>query len=98
MHVQTKPGIRQAYNEVLPLIKGDILLTFSPDGNSIPELIPPLIAKMNEGYDMVIVSRYLGPAKSADDDRLTDVLALHLTSRVSFATALITLRAIARLR
>src|SRR5262249_44050399 len=54
-----------------PLIKGEILLTFSPDGNSIPELIPPLIAKMEEGYDMVIVSRYLGEAKSADDDWLT---------------------------
>jgi hypothetical protein len=26
---------------------------------------------MNEGYDMVIASRYLGPAKSADDDWLT---------------------------
>jgi glycosyltransferase involved in cell wall biosynthesis len=71
LHIQTQPGIRQAYNEVLPLIKGDILLTFSPDGNSIPELIPPLVDKMNEGYDMVIVSRYLGEAKSADDDRLT---------------------------
>ena len=26
---------------------------------------------MNEGYDMVIASRYLGPAKSDDDDWLT---------------------------
>src|SRR5579859_1915374 len=30
VHVQTQPGLRQAYNEVLPLIKGDILITFSP--------------------------------------------------------------------
>jgi glycosyltransferase involved in cell wall biosynthesis len=71
VHVQTKPGIRQAYGEVLPLITGDILLTFSPDGNSIPELIPDLIAKMREGYDMVIVSRYYRGARSEDDDRLT---------------------------
>ena len=71
VHVQSQPGIRQAYNEVLPLVHGDILLTFSPDGNSIPELIPQLIAKMNEGYDMVIASRYLGPAQSQDDDWLT---------------------------
>jgi glycosyltransferase involved in cell wall biosynthesis len=71
LHIQTQPGIRQAYMEVLPKIRGEILVTFSPDGNSIPELIPPLLAKMEEGYDMVIVSRYLQGAKSDDDDRLT---------------------------
>lgn len=71
VHVQTQPGLRQAYNEVLSLIEGDVLITFSPDGNSIPEIIPELIAKMNEGYDMVIVSRYLDGAKSEDDDWLT---------------------------
>jgi glycosyltransferase involved in cell wall biosynthesis len=71
VHIQTQPGIRQAYGEVLPLIKGDILLTFSPDGNSIPELIPDLLAKMREGYDMVIVSRYYQGARSQDDDRMT---------------------------
>jgi glycosyltransferase involved in cell wall biosynthesis len=71
VYVQKEPGIRQAYMEVLPLIQGDVLITFSPDGNSLPELIPPLLAKMREGYDMVIVSRYLGPARSADDDWLT---------------------------
>jgi glycosyltransferase involved in cell wall biosynthesis len=71
LHIQTQPGIRQAYMEVLPKIRGEILVTFSPDGNSIPELIPALIAKMNESFDMVIVSRYLQGAKSQDDDRLT---------------------------
>lgn len=71
LHVQQQRGIRQAYGEVLPLIEGEILLTFSPDGNSIPELIPDVLAKMAEGYDMVIASRYLGPAKSEDDDALT---------------------------
>ncbi len=71
VYVQRRPGIRQAYNEVLPQIAGDVILTFSPDGNSLPELIPALVAKMAEGYDMVIASRYLGPARSADDDLLT---------------------------
>jgi glycosyltransferase involved in cell wall biosynthesis len=71
VYVQKQSGIRQGYMEVLPLIEGDIVLTFSPDGNSIPELIPALIAKMDEGYDMVIASRYLGPARSQDDDWLT---------------------------
>ena len=71
VYIQTKPGIRNAYNEVLPLIRGDILITFSPDGNSIPELLPDLMQEMEKGYDMVIVSRYLGDAVSEDDDLLT---------------------------
>jgi glycosyltransferase involved in cell wall biosynthesis len=71
VYVQKVAGIRQAYREVLPLVRGEVLLTFSPDGNSVPDLIPALVAKMNEGYDMVIASRYLGPARSQDDDWLT---------------------------
>ena len=71
VYVQKEPGFRHAYTEVLPYIEGDVVITFSPDGNSIPELIPSLIGKMKEGYDMVIVSRYLRGAKSADDDPVT---------------------------
>jgi glycosyltransferase involved in cell wall biosynthesis len=69
--IQQTPGIRGAYMDALPFIKGDIILTFSPDGNSIPELIPVCIAKIKEGYDMVIVSRYAPGAKSYDDDAVT---------------------------
>ena len=69
--VQQKKGMRNAYMEALPFIKGDVILTFSPDGNSIPELIPKCLAKMKEGCDMVIVSRYLDGAKSYDDDLIT---------------------------
>ncbi|MFA6379160.1 MAG: glycosyltransferase family 2 protein [Candidatus Omnitrophota bacterium] len=69
--VQKKKGMRNAYMEALPHVTGDVLLTFSPDGNSIPELIPDCINKMKEGYDMVIVSRYLQGAKSYDDDPIT---------------------------
>ena len=69
--IQQKKGMRHAYMESLPHITGDVILTFSPDGNSIPELIPECIAKMKEGYDMVIVSRYAPGAKSYDDDPVT---------------------------
>ncbi|WP_041772194.1 glycosyltransferase family 2 protein [Leptospirillum ferriphilum] len=71
VYVQKERGFRHAYTEVWPLVSGDIVITFSPDGNSIPELIPDLIAKMKEGFDMVIVSRYLKGAKSEDDDIVT---------------------------
>ncbi len=69
--IQKKKGMRHAYMEALPHITGDVVLTFSPDGNSIPELIPSCIAKIKEGYDMVIVSRYAQGAKSYDDDAIT---------------------------
>lgn len=71
VYVQRQKGFRHAYTEVMPLVTGDVIVTFSPDGNSIAELLPELIAKMREGYDMVIVSRYLGKAKSEDDDIIT---------------------------
>lgn len=71
VYTQKKIGFRNGYTEVWPLVKGDIVITFSPDGNSIPEIIPVLIEKMEEGYDMVIASRYLGKAHSDDDDPVT---------------------------
>lgn len=71
VYVQKEPGIRFGYKEIVPFIEGDVLLTFSPDGNSIPELIPQLFEKMKMGYDMVIASRYLKPAKSEDDSWIT---------------------------
>jgi glycosyltransferase involved in cell wall biosynthesis len=55
----------------LEVAKGDIIVPFSPDNNSVPELLPQLLEKMKEGYDMVIVSRYKGDAKSEDDDPIT---------------------------
>jgi len=69
--IQQKKGMRHAYMEALPHVTGDVILTFSPDGNSIPELIPDCINKLKEGYDMVIVSRYAQGAKSYDDDAVT---------------------------
>ncbi len=69
--VQKKMGMRHAYMEALQYVTGEIIVTFSPDGNCIPEIIPILVAEMKKGYDMVIASRYLKNAKSYDDDRVT---------------------------
>lgn len=68
---QKAVGLRKAFIENYENVTGDVIITFSPDGNSIPELIPALIDKIREGYDMVIVSRYLGKAKSYDDTFMT---------------------------
>lgn len=69
--VQKKKGLRHSYMEAMEHITGDVMITFSPDGNSVAELIPPLVEKLKEGYDMVIVSRYAPGAKSYDDDIVT---------------------------
>ena len=68
---QQQRGAGAAFLESVAKATGDILIVFSPDGNSIPEKIPELVAKMEEGYDFVIVSRYLDGAKSYDDDAVT---------------------------
>ena len=69
--VQKKKGIIEGYKEGYAATSGDVVITYTPDNNCIPERIPDLIAKMNEGYDMVVVSRYLGDAKSDDDNIIT---------------------------
>lgn len=71
VYIQKKKGFRYAYIEAFPLVRGEVVVTFSPDGNSIPELLPELIGKMREGYDMVIASRYFNGARSDDDNWLT---------------------------
>jgi len=84
VHVQSTPGFRQAYNEALPLCIGEVIITFSPDGNSIPEHIPLLVNEIKKGYDMVIVSRYLGDAKSLDDTFLTGLGNRFFTKSINF--------------
>lgn len=68
---QQQKGMRHAYLEALPDVSGDVVITFSPDGNCVPERIPALVDKIKEGYDMVIVSRYAGGLRSDDDSGIT---------------------------
>ncbi|MEW6040049.1 MAG: glycosyltransferase family 2 protein [Elusimicrobiota bacterium] len=64
---QKSKGIVNGIKEGIEASAGDVLITFTPDGNMIPEKIPELVEKMKESYDMVIVSRYAPGAKSYDD-------------------------------
>ena len=68
---QSKKGAGVAFLEAMAKATGDIVIIFSPDGNSVPERIPDLVEKMKEGYDIVICSRYKDGAKSEDDDMVT---------------------------
>lgn len=66
-------GLSNAYWEAFPLIASDVIVVFSPDGNSLASAIPRLIEKMGEGYDMVVASRYLPGARSQDDGLITSL-------------------------
>lgn len=99
VYVQKKAGFRHAYTEVMRLVEGDVIITFSPDGNSLPNLIPSLIDKIGQGYDMVIASRYLPGAGSEDDDFITAfgnwlfTRTLNLLFRAKYTDAMVIFRA-----
>jgi glycosyltransferase involved in cell wall biosynthesis len=75
IYTQKESGMWNAYRELYlsGMIKGDIVVTFSPDGNSIPEAIPQLVRRISSGFDMVIGSRYLDGHESPDDTFLTKI-------------------------
>lgn len=64
-------GYGTGIKEALEHAKGDVVVEFTPDGNSVPEKIPELIKKVEEGYDLVVGSRYREGAKSEDDTAIT---------------------------
>ena len=64
---QKRPGLTHAVYDVVKDLKTDYVIEFSPDGNCLVEKLPELVVKLREGFDMVVVSRYLPPARSYDD-------------------------------
>lgn len=46
---------------------GDVIISMDADGSPNPKEIPKLLAKLNEGYDIVLGSRYLTGGGSEDD-------------------------------
>lgn len=64
-------GLTDAQEYAFRSVTADVIVLFTPDGNSLPEALPHVCAKIREGYDMVIASRYLEGAKSEDDDAVT---------------------------
>lgn len=70
---QKEPGYGSAMKEAAERAKGEFIIEFPPDGNSLPEKVPDVIKKLNEGYDFVIASRYAPGARSDDDDIVTAI-------------------------
>jgi glycosyltransferase involved in cell wall biosynthesis len=65
---QLRPGLHFAIYDIARAISYDYLIEFSPDGNCKTEQLPEIVAKLRDGYDLVVVSRYLDHATSDDDD------------------------------
>jgi glycosyltransferase involved in cell wall biosynthesis len=68
---QLRPGLQRAIFDVARSLPHDYIIEFSPDGNCKVDQLAELVAKIREGHDHVIVSRYLSHAVSEDDDVVT---------------------------
>lgn len=68
---QLRPGLHHAIFDVACALSHEYVIEFSPDGNCKVEQLPELIAKLYQGYDHVVVSRYLEHAVSEDDHVVT---------------------------
>ena len=56
---QKKQGVGAAYLFGYGKAKGDIIIGIDADGSQSPEYVPDFLEKINEGYDVVIGSRYI---------------------------------------
>ncbi len=65
---QDERGRGAAFRIAMASTDCDYVIFYSPDGNEDPEDIPKLIDKMEEGYDMVICSRFLPDGANEEDD------------------------------
>ena len=71
LFVQSEKGVGAALNEAVRKVSGDIIIIYAPDGSFEPEQIPRIVKKIEEGYDVVNVSRYMNGNKSFDDNFFT---------------------------
>jgi glycosyltransferase involved in cell wall biosynthesis len=68
---QLSKGLTAAMVEAIDIVKTDFVIEFSPDNNCTPEELPLIVEKLNEGYEIVVISRYLDDAVSEDDNIIT---------------------------
>ena len=68
---QRRRGYGAGMREVMAIARGEYVIEFMADGNCDPAGIPRLVAKIREGYDLVVASRYVDGARSDDDTVVT---------------------------
>jgi glycosyltransferase involved in cell wall biosynthesis len=83
-HVQVRKGMDFCLEESVLAATGDIIIMFTPDGNSLPEKVGEVVKIMKDSEcDYCIASRYLPPARSEDDDFFTGIGNKLFTSMVN---------------
>ena len=68
--IQDIKGRGEAFRIAFREAKNDNVVFFSPDGNENPEDILKMFNHLNEGYDIVIASRFMKGARCDEDDKL----------------------------
>ncbi len=68
--VQEIKGRGEAFRIAFREAKNDNVVFFSPDGNENPEDILKVFNYLNDGYDMVIASRFMKGARCDEDNKL----------------------------
>src|SRR5574342_527391 len=68
---QLRRGLTFGVLDAIRTMQTDYVIEFSPDGNCLAERLPELVQRLRDGNDLVVVSRYLPPARSYDDTWIT---------------------------
>jgi glycosyltransferase involved in cell wall biosynthesis len=68
---QLRKGLGAGVMDAIDTLKTDCVIEFSLDGNCMVDQLSELTGRLRQGYDLVVVSRYLPPAKSYDDSVIT---------------------------
>ncbi|MFH1225441.1 MAG: glycosyltransferase family 2 protein [Candidatus Diapherotrites archaeon] len=64
--MQEGKGLGNAYRTGAKAAKGELIVILDADGSHMPEDIPLLLKKANEGFDLVVGSRLKGGVQSKD--------------------------------
>lgn len=67
LHIQRGKGYGAAFIESFEIATGDVLIFMDADGSHDPKDIPKLVAKIQEGHEYVMASRYASGGHSYDD-------------------------------
>jgi glycosyltransferase involved in cell wall biosynthesis len=68
---QVRRGLMFGVLDGIATLDTDCVVEFSPDGNCVSEHLASVVRLLREEYDLVVVSRYLPPARSYDDTWVT---------------------------
>lgn len=74
--IQRVRGRGEAFRIAAREATGDALCFFSPDGNEDPADIPRLFARIEEGYDLAIASRFLPGSRNDESESLLPLRAV----------------------